>query len=96
MGRIKSIGIISSNREKRMYKRYVEVYASFSMNGQIIPQKIIWDKARSYEIDSIDDVRNAASTSVGGAGVRYTCSIRGKKKYLFLEERKWFVEAKEK
>lgn len=78
-----------------MYKRYVEVYAAFLVNGDILPKKIIWDKDRSYEIDKITDIKNAASIEVGGAGVRYTCSIRGRKKYLFLEGKKWFVEAKD-
>ena len=38
------------------------------------------------------DVRPAASLKSGGAGIRYTCYIDGKKTYLFLEENKWFYE----
>ena len=37
----------------------------------------------------------AASTKVGGTGIRYTVQICGKPTFLFDEENgKWFVEAK--
>ena len=41
------------------------------------------------------DIRRAASLKAGGAGIRYICRIRGRVKYLWLEESRWFVEAKE-
>jgi hypothetical protein len=40
-------------------------------------------------------VQRAASRKAGGAGIRYTCRIRGKEKYIWLEEDRWFVDAKE-
>ena len=36
-----------------------------------------------------------ASLKAGGAGIRYTCRIAGRVKYIWLEETRWFVEAKE-
>ena len=60
-------------------KKYVEVTAKFDVDGT----------------DRILDIRRAASLKAGGAGIRYTCRIRGRVKYLWLEESRWFVEAKE-
>ena len=36
-----------------------------------------------------------AEMKVGGTGIRYTVSISGKETYLFEDEGKWFVEAKQ-
>lgn len=40
------------------------------------------------------DVRPAASLKAGSVGIRYTVSVFGKETYIFLEENRWFVEAK--
>ena len=63
-------------------KKYVEVTAKFDVDGTVVPLEIL-------------DIRRAASLKAGGAGIRYTCRIRGRVKYLWLEESRWFVEAKE-
>lgn len=76
-------------------KKYVEVTAQFDVEGTIIPRVIQWDDGTKYEIDRIVDIRPAASLKAGGAGIRYTCRIHGREKYLWLEKTKWFVEAKE-
>ena len=55
----------------------------------------IFEKDGKYRIDKISDVRYAASLKAGGAGIRYTCHILGKERYLFLEENRWFVDAKQ-
>ena len=56
---------------------------------------IFWDDNKRYPIDRITDVRYATSLKAGGCGIRYTCRILGKERYIFLEENKWFVEVKE-
>ena len=53
------------------------------------------DQYGKYEIDRVRQAVRAASTKVGGTGIRYTVSICGKDTFLFDEENgKWFVEAK--
>ena len=74
-------------------KKYVKVTATFDCDGDLIPEYIVWDDGRRYRIDKISDVRYAASLKAGGAGIRYTCHILGKERYLFLEENRWFVDA---
>lgn len=77
---------------KMNMKQYVSVTAKFDPDGNIIPLRINWDDGRSFEIERVTDVRFAASLKAGGAGIRYTCRIKSREKYLFLEENRWFIE----
>ncbi|GFI62178.1 hypothetical protein IMSAG049_01351 [Clostridiales bacterium] len=77
-------------------KIYVEVNVTFSADGKITPNSLKWGDGRVYDIDRIIDVRRAASLKAGGQGMRYTCRIRGKERYLFYDEYGWFVECAEK
>lgn len=77
-------------------KKYIKVTATFDCDGNLLPELIYWEDGRKYPIDKITDVRYAASLKACGAGIRYTCKILGKERYLFLEENRWFVDTKEK
>ena len=76
-------------------KVFVEVTARFDAEGKITPLSLLWEDGTVYEIDRVLDVRRAASLKAGGMGIRYTVRINGKQSYLFYEEPRWFVEAKE-
>ena len=76
-----------------MSKIYVDVMAEFTKDGDLIPKSLKWTDDIWYEIDRITDIRRAASLKAGGAGMRYTCIIGGKKRYLFNEDNNmWFME----
>ena len=75
-------------------KKYVPVTVRFDTDGKMRPLLIEFDEGQTFTIDKILDVRRAACQSVGGVGDRYTCRIRGQETYLWLEKRKWFVEAR--
>lgn len=75
-------------------KKYIKVNCDFDCDGNLIPKAIFWDDGKKYQIDRITDIRYAASLKAGGAGIRYTCMILGKERYLFLEESRWFVDAR--
>lgn len=75
-------------------KVYVEVVAKFTEDGKIVPLSIQWEDGRNYEIDRINDVRPRSSLKVGGVGERFDCRICGHNTFLFLENGRWFVEAK--
>ena len=77
-----------------MSKQFISVNALFDKDKGILPQFIIWDDGNCYEIDRILDVRRAASLKAGSLGIRYTVRIQNKERYLFLDDDKWFVEAK--
>lgn len=78
-----------------MHKVIVKVNAQFNENGQIFPIAVVWEDGRTFEVDRILDVRQAASLKAGGQGIRYTCRIRGKQRYLWFENPVWFVEGRE-
>ena len=75
-----------------MAKKYVEVCAVFTPDGRMIPILLWWDDRRKYTIDRVLDVRRAASLKAGGVGLRYTCRILGRERYLYYEDPAWFVE----
>ncbi len=77
-----------------VYKKYVDMVVRYYPDGTIAPLAIWWDDGIIFQIDKIVDVRPCASLKAGGAGIRYTCMIQGHEKYIWLEENKWFVEAK--
>lgn len=77
------------------YKKYVEMVVRFTEDGTILPLAVHWAPGELYEIDKVIDIQPCASLKAGGAGIRYTCRIQGLVKYIWKEENRWFVEAKE-
>lgn len=77
-----------------MQKVYVEVTAHFDTIGNVKPLSIVWENGKIFDIDRVLDTRRAASTKVGGVGLRYRVRILGKETYLFYENPRWFVESK--
>lgn len=76
-------------------KVYVEVNVTHRPDGTARPNFIKFENDEKYEIDRVIQKCRAASTKVGGTGIRYTVQICGKPTFLFDEENgKWFVEAK--
>ncbi len=75
-------------------KTFVCVKAYFNTQGVIIPETVLWEDGRRFEIDRVTDIRPAASLKAGGCGIRYTCRIKGVETYLYLDGTKWFVEKK--
>lgn len=75
-------------------KKYVKVASVTDEDGRITPTAIEWEDGRTYEIDQVLDVRQAASLKVGGTGVRYCIRIGNAKTFLYHEDPRWFVEGK--
>ena len=77
------------------HRAYVRVIVDVDEIGKIRPLKIYWEDGRGFEVDRLLDVRRAASTRAGGQGIRYTCRVRGREVYLFEDDGRWFVEARD-
>lgn len=75
-----------------MGKTFVDAIVQFTKEGDKIPLEIVWEDGRRFEVDRVLDITKAASLKAGGRGVRYTCRIKGKRVYLFLDDDKWFIE----
>lgn len=73
-------------------KKEVTVKATMLATGNVVPNAIIWEDGRIFEIDKILDKRRAASLKGGGTGIRYTIRINGQDRFLFLDNYTWFVE----
>lgn len=72
-------------------KHFTNVKALFDTDGNIMPLSMTYEDME-LEIDRVVDIRPAASLKSGGAGIRYTCYVDGKRTYLFLENTRWFFE----
>jgi hypothetical protein len=78
-----------------MYRKvYVDVDLTQTKDGHTIPHSITFENGIRYPIDRLRSVCKAASTKVGGCGIRYTIVVNGHETFLFEDERKWYVEAK--
>lgn len=92
-----------------MKKVYVAVNADFVIDKKlpvtgdlpldkaVLPRYFTWEDGRQYAIDRVLDIRRAASTRVGGVGLRYTVKICGRERYMWLEDETmaWFMEGRE-
>lgn len=78
-----------------MRRVYVKVVVQIDEAGGVRPLSVAWENGRTFEVDRLLDVRRAASTKVGGQGIRYTCRNLGHETYLFEDNGRWFVEARE-
>lgn len=64
--------------------------------GRVTPLTLLWEDGRKFNIDKVLDIRKKASTKGGGMGLRYTCQILGKERYIWLDGYFWFVEVEDK
>lgn len=76
-------------------KVYVGVLAEHSPEGTVTPLRITFEDGKTYEIDRLRHRIRAGATKVGGTGIRYTVVIGRHETYLFEDDGRWFVEAKD-
>ena len=72
--------------------KFVDVIALMPTTGKVIPRSIIWETGQIFEIDKILEIKRQASTKGGGAGIKFTCQIKGQRKSIFLKGYTWFIE----
>lgn len=53
----------------------VAVNVTIRADGEIFPRKFLWKDGRWYKIDRVVHAERAASTKVGGCGIRYTVMV---------------------
>ncbi len=75
------------------YKKVeVDVICKHTKDGKTKPLVMHIDDGEKYLIDNCLCCERAASTKVGGCGLRYTVQIEGKLSYLFEDDGVWYVE----
>ena len=63
------------------------------LSGSRLQTLLLFTYPRSNStIDRVTKVERAASTKVGGCGIRYTVMVEGLPRFLYDEEGKWFME----
>lgn len=73
-------------------KVYVSVTAEFTEDGALLPKAFVWEDGTRYTIDRIKKIERCASRKAGGAGIMYTCMVKGQESHLFYEENnRWFL-----
>lgn len=70
----------------------IDVITKMTASNGIIPLFVEWENGMKFEIDKVIEISRRASLKGGGSGLRYTCIIKGKTKYLFLDDYVWKVE----
>lgn len=83
---------MSLNNRVLLYKRYVNVIAEIDKYGNLRPLYIRWDNNELFKIDKIIESRQAVS-EVGGNGLLFLVLIQGKKRKMFYEINRWFIES---
>lgn len=73
-------------------RKDITVIAKMQPDKTIIPLSLIWENGQIYEIDKVVSIDKKASVNGGGMGLRYTCKINGHTKYIWLDDKIWFVE----
>lgn len=73
-------------------KQPVAVNVTITTDGQVRPRKFLWKDGQWYKIDRVTYAERAASTKVGGCGIRYTIMVEGLPRFLYDEDGKWFME----
>ena len=79
-------------QKTKYVKQPVAVNVTIAPDGQVHPRKFYWKDGRWYKIDRVVYAERAASTKVGGCGIRYTVMVEGLPRYLYDEDGKWFME----
>lgn len=95
------IEIVKTNHENSR-KVYIPVWAYYTASGQIRPLAMRLGE-ETIKVKKVIDVRPRASRKIGGAGIRYLCTVedeyirskglKAKKMELYLEGKRWFIEA---
>mgnify|MGYP006878641572 FL=1 len=80
------------NSSMTLYKRYINIVVETDKNGKMNPLFIRWDDGKLFKIDKVIEHKHAAS-QVGGNGLMYVVVIHGKKRRIFYEINRWFIES---
>ena len=79
-------------QKTKYVKQPVAVNVTITTDGQVRPRKFLWKDGQWYKIDRVTYEERAASTKVGGCGIRYTIMVDGLPRFLYDEDGKWFME----
>ena len=77
-------------------KQYVEVLATHYIDGTVQPRRIILGDGPVYEIDQVRSVTRTRTLRTGEVAIRYTIRIGNHETFLYEDNGRWYVEAKDR
>ena len=86
---------LTTYTEELRTRRYVQVLATFDVDGRVMPRVVTWPDGRAFMIDEVVDVRQQAASKAGGTGTCYAVRFGSTVTKLFKEGTRWFVEVKQ-
>lgn len=77
-----------------LYRKYIDVIVVIDREGNVRPLEIIWEDENGKERFKIDKVIKSHKTKSnrGQDVIVYECIIEGKRKELYYDNKRWFVE----
>lgn len=81
----------SSYEKPPVYKKYVDVLEVRHKDGTLEPKAILWN-GKAYKIEKYEFNHQYASSRAGGGGKFYRIYMNGRKRNMYLEKDKWFLE----
>ena len=76
-------------------KRYVDVDICWHKDGTLLPKAMYWEtesETQKFEIEKVLSGPRSMASQAGGVGKRYEVQIHSRKRCLFLEKDRWFIE----
>ena len=75
-----------------MAGRNVQVDASITLDGLIMPKRIYLDSKQSLEVDRVLEIRDGINLKTHTPSVRFSILAKGKQFYLYKENDTWTFE----
>ncbi|HIT46217.1 MAG TPA: hypothetical protein IAC28_09125 [Candidatus Aphodovivens excrementavium] len=90
---MQAYGHEGTRTEELRTRRYVQVLATFDVDGRVMPRVVTWPDGRAFMVDEVVDVRQQAASKAGGTGTCYAVRFGSTVTKLYKEDSRWFVEA---
>ena len=73
-------------------KIYIDMTMLCSKNGTISPIAFAWKDGTMYHIENVLERQILRTDDKGRNIYRFKCKVKGRIKYLFNDDGKWYVE----
>ena len=74
-----------------MKRTFIDVECLLLNDGTVIPQKLLWNDGRSWEITRV--LHSCTSLDGEFEGIRYTVLIGNSEREIYLTGSRWYVDA---
>ena len=83
---------MKTGREEGWHRQYVDVSVLHKHDGGLAILKIYWPDGRAFTVSETVEGPYAQSPYTGAPGKRYTVTIQGMKRDIYLQKDRFFVD----